>query len=87
LERAAIWLTFDPDGTIGGIQWLKFGSPPSEIEIQQHLRDASRVTWERKHSSQEGELDCTKEQNRKTIFDANKRDNRRGTWFLTITTS
>jgi len=87
LSGRQIWLTFDPDGTVGGIQWLKFGSPFSETEIQQHLQDASRVTWERKPSSQEGKLDWTGEQNRKIIFDANEADNGRGTWFLTITTS
>jgi hypothetical protein len=51
-----ISLTVDPDGTVGGIQWLKFGSPFSETEIQQHLQDASRVTWERKPSSQKENL-------------------------------
>jgi hypothetical protein len=81
-----IWLTFDPDGTVGEIQWLKFGGAFSEAEIQQHLRDASRVTWKRKPFSQEGELDWTWEQNGKVIFDANEGDNGRGTWFLTITT-
>jgi hypothetical protein len=41
-----IYLTFDPDGTVGAIPWLKLdGKAFSEAEVRQHLREASRVTW------------------------------------------
>jgi hypothetical protein len=60
----------------------------SEVEVQQHLREASRVTWKRVNPTpnESGELSWTGEQNDKVIFDAEEDDNGRGTVFLTITT-
>lgn len=82
-----VYLTFDPDGTVGGIQWVKLdGKAFSEHEIQQRLREASRLTWKRTSSHEPGELNWTGEQNGKVIFDANEADNGRGTYLLTITT-
>jgi len=89
-----VWLTFDPDGAVGKIQWLKApgsvytGEGFSEAEVQQHLREASRVSWKRVNPvpNEEGELSWTGEQHGKVIFDANEDDNGRGTVFLTITT-
>jgi hypothetical protein len=40
-----VYITFDPDGTVGAIQWVKLnGEAFSEAEIQERLREASRVT-------------------------------------------
>jgi hypothetical protein len=79
-------LTFDPDGTVGQIEWWQSGSAFSEAEIQQHLQDASRVTWKRKPFSEEDNLDWTGEQNGRIIFDANEGNNGRNMWILSITT-
>jgi hypothetical protein len=82
-----VYLTFDPDGTVGGIQWVKLdGKAFSEAEVQQRLKKASRVSWTRSADHESGELSRIGEQNGKTIFDANENDNGRGTYFLTITT-
>ena len=82
-----VYITFDPDGTVGAIQWVKLnGEAFSEAEIQKCLREASRVTWERTPNHEPGELNWTGKQNGKVIFDANEADNGRGIYFLTITT-
>jgi hypothetical protein len=79
-------LTFDPDGTVGKIEWCKSGSAFSEAEIKHLLQDASRVTWKRKPFSEEDNLDWTGEQNGRVIFDANEEDTFLRMWILTITT-
>lgn len=79
-------ITFDPDGTVGKIDWIKSRSAFSESEIQQRLREASRVTWQRTANSEAGELNWVGMQHGKIIFDANESDNGRGLWHLTITT-
>ena len=79
-------ITFDPDGTVGKIQWAKFGKAFSESEIQQRLRQASKITWERTSDHESDELHWAGIQHGKIIFDANESDNGRGLWSLTITT-
>ena len=81
-----IYISFDPDDTVGTIQWIKLdGEAFSEAEIQQRLREASHVSWQRgDHDT--GELNWIGVQNRKVIFDANEADNGRGAYVLTIST-
>lgn len=79
-------ITFDPDGTVGKIEWSKFRKAFSESEIQQLLREASKITWERTSSPESDELTWIGIQHGKTIFDAKESTNGRGLWFLTITT-
>jgi hypothetical protein len=82
-----IYISFDPDDTVGTIQWLKLdGEAFSEAEIQERLREASHVTWQRRNDHDTGELNWIGVQNRKVIFDANEADNGRGTYILTIST-
>ena len=63
-----------------------FGEAFSEAEIQERLREASRVTWKRTPNYEPGELNWTGEQNGKIIFDANEANNGRGIYLLTIPT-
>jgi hypothetical protein len=52
-----IYISLDPDGTVGTIQWIKLdGEAFSEAEIQQRLRVASHVTWQRLNDHDTGEL-------------------------------
>jgi hypothetical protein len=82
-----IYISFDPDGTVGTIQWIKLdGEAFSEAEIQQRLRVASHVTWQRRNDHDTGELNWIGVQNRKVIFDANEADNGQGAYVLTIST-
>jgi hypothetical protein len=84
-----IWLTFDPDGTVGKIDWLKFGHAFSEAEIQQHLREASNVTWRRVEKPETSEFDSLFWEGLQigsVIFEASEGSNGRGTWFLEIKT-
>ena len=82
-----VYISFDPDGTVGSIQWLKLdGKAFSEAEVQQRLREASRVSWERSPYHEDGELNWIGKQNGEVIFEANEADNGRKTYILTITT-
>jgi hypothetical protein len=82
-----ICISFDPDGTVGKIQWVKLdGEAFSEAEIQQRLREASHVSWQRGRDHDTGELSWIGVQNGKVIFDANEADNGQGAYVLTIST-
>jgi hypothetical protein len=81
-----LYLSFDPDDTVGTIQWIKLdGEAFSEAEIQQRLREASNVSWQRGNHDT-GELNWIGMQNRQVIFDANEADNGRGVYVLSIST-
>src|ERR1700746_1599950 len=68
-----VCITFDRDGTVGGIQWLKLdGKAFSEGEIQKRLREASNITWERTTNHESDELNWVGIQHSKVIFDANE---------------
>jgi len=82
-----VYISFDPDGTVGGIQWLKLdGRAFSEAEIRKRLEEASPITWRRTPNHEPGELNWVGIQHGKIIFDANEGDNGRGTYILSITT-
>ena len=82
-----VYITFDPDGTVGGIQWLKLdGKAFSEAEVQKRLRKASNITWERATNHEPDELKWVGIQHGKVVFDANEGDNGRGTYILSIST-
>jgi hypothetical protein len=82
-----IYISFDPDGTVGTIQWIKLdGEAFSEAEIQSRLREASHVDWQRRTDHDAGQLNWLGMQNGKVIFDANEADNRQGAYVLTIST-
>jgi hypothetical protein len=82
-----VYISFDPDGTVGTIQWLRLdGEAFSEAEIQWRLREASHVSWQRGRDHDAGELNWFGVHNGKVIFDANEADNGRGTYILTIST-
>lgn len=82
-----VYISFDPDGTVGGIEWLKLdGTAFSEAEIQKHLREASNITWQRPVDHEPGESNWVGIQHGKIIFDANESDNGRGIYILSITT-
>jgi hypothetical protein len=82
-----ICISFDPDGTVGTIQWIKLdGDAFSEAEIQQRFRVASHVTSQRRNDHYTGELNWIGGQNGKVIFDASEADNGQGAYVLTIST-
>jgi hypothetical protein len=78
--------TLDPDGTVGKIVWMKAFNGFPEAEVQQHLREASGVNWERTGPDENGFVSWVGKQHGKIIFNATESDNGRGTWFLEITT-
>jgi hypothetical protein len=79
-----VFLTFDPDGTVGRIQWSRVGQAFSEAEIQRHLREASDVEWQRFSPQGEGALQWLGVQHGKVIFEASETEGRDGVWMLTI---
>ena len=82
-----IYISFDPDGTVGTIHWIKLdGDAFSEAEIQQRLRVASHVSWQRRTDHDTGELNWVGVQNGRVIFDANEADNGQGAYILSIST-
>ena len=87
-KTTQVWVTLDPDGTVGEITWAIWRKAPSEAEIQKMLRDSSEVTWRRTgdRGKYGDELHWIGSQNGKELFDASLFDTMRGYYMLNITT-
>jgi hypothetical protein len=80
-----VYVTLDPDGTVGFVLWEKWdGSPFHEVEIQNLLPFVSNIQWLRTENP-DGHLHWTGVQNGKAIFEAVEYEHR-GTWQLAINT-
>jgi hypothetical protein len=90
-----VYLNFDPDGTVGAIQWVKRGNPFSEAECKQRLTEASRVNWKRVPNGRRtpeydwqsvGRLNWIGFIGDNPIFRATENNTGQGTYYLTIWT-